>query len=126
MNHRAMKPTIRVVVFFSAVLFVAGAPDSKNELIAFCHAQDFVPKTVVEVDDVNSVVGLVACGLGVSILPHTGTLQAADAVTRPIAASSEWTFAIAAYWRAGGHVPLVTRMLDAARDSARGADSLSL
>lgn len=96
--------------------------ESYDELIAFCHAQDFVPKTVVEVDDVNSVVGLVACGLGVSILPHTGTLQAADAVTRPIAASSQWTFAIAAYWRAGAQVPLVTRMLESARASARGGD----
>ena len=66
--------------------------ESYDELIAFCHAQDFVPKTVIEVDDVNSVAGLVACGLGVSILPHTGTLQASDAVMRPIAASSEWTF----------------------------------
>ena len=101
-------------------------PMSDDELIAFCHAQGFVPKNVIEVDDVNSVVGLVACGLGVSILPHTGTLQAADAVTRPIAASREWTFSIAAYWRAGAHVPLVARMLDAARESARGTDSLSL
>jgi DNA-binding transcriptional LysR family regulator len=100
--------------------------ESYDELIAFCHAQGFVPKNVIEVDDVNSVVGLVACGLGVSILPQTGTLQVADAVTRPIAASSEWTFSIAAYWRAEGHVPLVTRMLDAARESARAPDSLGL
>ncbi len=96
--------------------------ESYDEMIAFCHAQGFVPKSVIEVDDVNSVVGLVACGLGVSILPHTGTLQATGAVMRPIAASSEWTFGIAAYWRAGAQVPLVTRMLE----SARATDSLRL
>jgi hypothetical protein len=31
-----MKLTTRVVAFFSAVLFVTGAPDSKTEMIAYC------------------------------------------------------------------------------------------
>ena len=89
--------------------------DSYDQMIAFCHAQGFRPKSVEEVTDAASVVALVACGLGVSILPHTGALDVADVVTRPIAASSEWRFPIAAYWRTDGHSPLVDALLDMAR-----------
>ncbi len=89
--------------------------ESYDQMIAFCHAQGFRPKTVEEVTDSASVVALVACGLGVSILPHTGALDVADVVSRPIASSSDWRFPIAAYWRTDGHSPLVDALLDVAR-----------
>lgn len=89
--------------------------ESYDQMIAFCHAQGFRPKTIEEVTSAASVVGLVACGLGVSILPFTGALEAGAVVTRPIAASREWRFPIAAYWRIDGHSPLVEALLDVAR-----------
>jgi DNA-binding transcriptional LysR family regulator len=89
--------------------------ESYDQLIAFCHAQGFRPKSVEEVRDSTSVVALVACGLGVSILPFTRAFDVADVVTRPIAASSGWKFPIAAYWRSDGHYPLVEALLDVAR-----------
>jgi DNA-binding transcriptional LysR family regulator len=90
--------------------------ESYDQMIAFCHAQGFRPKAVEEVTNAASVVGLVACGLGVSILPFTGALEGADIVTRPIAASREWRFPIAAYWRIDGHSPLVEALLDVVRN----------
>ena len=57
------------------------------------------------------MLGLVTCGLGVLIGPSQGSLDAADVVTRPIAASSEWRFPIAAYWRTDGHSPLMETLL---------------
>lgn len=89
--------------------------ESYDQMIAFCHAQGFRPKAIEEVTSAASVTGLVACGLGVSILPFTGTLDVADVVTRPIAASRAWRFPIAAYWRVDGHSPLVEALLDVAR-----------
>jgi DNA-binding transcriptional LysR family regulator len=89
--------------------------ESYDQMIAFCHAQGFRPKAVEEVTNAASVVGLVACGLGISILPFTGALDPADVVTRPIAGSREWRFPIAAYWRIDGHSPLVEALLDVAR-----------
>jgi DNA-binding transcriptional LysR family regulator len=85
--------------------------ESYDQLIAFCHDQGFRPKAVEEVRDAASVVALVACGLGVSILPFTGALDVADVVTRPIAASSDWKFPIAAYWRSDGHSPIVEALV---------------
>ena len=84
-------------------------------LIAFCHAHGFKPKAVEEVTDAASILGLVTCGLGVSIGPFTGGLDAADVVTRPIAASGDWRFPISAYWRTDGHSPLLETLLDVAR-----------
>jgi DNA-binding transcriptional LysR family regulator len=89
--------------------------ESYDQLLAFCHAHGFKPKAVEEVNDAASMLGLVTCGLGVSIGAFTGSLDAADVVTRPIAASKEWRFPIAAYWRTDAHSPLMETLLDAAR-----------
>ena len=89
--------------------------ESYDQLIAFCHAHGFKPKAVEEVTDAASILGLVTCGLGVSIGPFTGGLDAADVVTRPIAASGDWRFPISAYWRTDGHSPLLETLLDMAR-----------
>jgi DNA-binding transcriptional LysR family regulator len=90
--------------------------ESYDQMIAFCHGQGFRPKAVEEVTSAASVVGLVACGLGISILPFTGGLDVAGVVTRPIASSREWRFPIAAYWRSDGHSPVVEALLDVARE----------
>ena len=93
--------------------------ESYDQLISFCNTHGFIPKTVEEVSGENSVGGLVACGLGVSILPFTGAAQNADTVSKPIAGSNDWTFSIAAYWRADGTSPLIAAMLDVARHAER-------
>lgn len=93
--------------------------ESYDQLISFCHTHGFIPKTVEEVSGENSVGGLVACGLGVSILPYTGPPQNADTVSKPIAGSNDWSFSIAAYWRADATSPLVAAMLGVARDVKR-------
>jgi len=101
--------------------------DSYDQLLAFCHAHGFKPKAVEEVNDAASMLGLVTCGLGVSIGAFTGSLDAADVVTRPIAASEEWRFPIAAYWRTDAHSPLMETLLNAARGfDAEQNDSLTL
>lgn len=89
--------------------------ESYDELIAFCRAQNFVPKAIEEVPSADTIVGLVACGLGVSILARSGASQRADTVTKPIAGSTGWKLSTAAYWRKGETSPLVRAFLDLAR-----------
>jgi DNA-binding transcriptional LysR family regulator len=91
--------------------------ESYDEFIAFCRAHGFTPKSVEEVAGVDAIVGLVAAGLGVAILPSDRMFGVPDTVSKPIAASGNWRFATAAYWRTDESSPLVRVFFETARAS---------
>jgi len=68
--------------------------------IALCSRLDFVPNAIEEVDDSDTIIALIACGLGVSILPRGMALNSALVVAKPIVGST-WEYQVAAMWRAG-------------------------
>jgi DNA-binding transcriptional LysR family regulator len=68
--------------------------------IAFCNRLNFVPSAIEEVEDTDSIIALVACGLGVSILPQGMGINSSRVVAKPIAGST-WKYEVAAFWRAG-------------------------
>jgi len=68
--------------------------------IAFCNRLNFVPSAIEEVEDTDTIIALVACGLGVSILPRGMGINSSRVVAKPIAGST-WKYEVAAFWRAG-------------------------
>jgi DNA-binding transcriptional LysR family regulator len=67
--------------------------------IAFCNRLNFVPSAIEEVEDTDTIIALVACGLGVSILPQGMAINSSRVVAKPIAGST-WKYEVAALWRA--------------------------
>jgi DNA-binding transcriptional LysR family regulator len=91
-----------------------GAGGAKGELLAFCHERGFTPGAiteVAEVADLETLIGLVACGLGVTILPAPFAKAAPPAVAfRPIAGPERGP-RISACWRRGEENALVRNFL---------------
>lgn len=94
-----------------------GAGGAKGELVAFCRERGFTPAAiteVAEVADLETLIGLVACGLGVTILPAPFAKSAPPAVAfRPIAGEARGP-RISACWRRGEESALVRNFLAAA------------
>lgn len=96
--------------------------ESYDELLQYCRAHGFVPRAVEEAAVLDSIVGLVACGLGVAILPSTRALKIANVAIRPMTAAKEWSYGICAYWRAHDRSALSRDFIDVAR-KLRPSDS---
>jgi DNA-binding transcriptional LysR family regulator len=90
----------------------AGGPNS--ELLAFCRERGFTPASVTEVAeiaDLETLIGLVACGLGVTVLPAPFAKTAPPAVVfRPIAGPERGP-RVSACWRRGEDNALVRNFL---------------
>ena len=87
-----------------------GGTGANSKVMALCREQGFTPKAIKEVPeiaDLETLIGLVACGLGVTILPSSyASIAPPTVVFKPIAATTIINH-IAAYWRAGTANPLV-------------------
>ncbi|WP_159807675.1 LysR family transcriptional regulator [Cellulomonas citrea] len=53
----------------AAETWIAGCPRCRGHLLASCEAQGFAPRIDYATDDYSTVLGLVAAGLGVALLP---------------------------------------------------------
>jgi DNA-binding transcriptional LysR family regulator len=67
--------------------------------IAFCNRLNFVPSAIEEVEDTDTIIAMVACGLGISILPQGLAINSSRVVAKPIAGSN-LKYQVAAFWRA--------------------------
>jgi DNA-binding transcriptional LysR family regulator len=90
-----------------------------SSVMALCHEQRFTPgsiREVSEVADLETLIGLVACGLGVTILPSPfeRLLASPLIVFRPVEGTQRST-PISACWRAGEPSTLVSNFVEAAR-----------
>jgi len=55
---------------FRDARWIGGCPRCRGHLLASCAASGFTPEIVLETDNAAAVVGLVAAGLGVALLPR--------------------------------------------------------
>jgi DNA-binding transcriptional LysR family regulator len=123
-NHhpRATDPEVRLRDLSGATLIIHPHRDGQSaggNVMALCRELRFTPGAIREVSDVadfETLVGLVACGLGISILPSPFEAYLASPliVFRKIAAAKRST-EISAWWRSGDHTPLVRKFVEAAK-----------
>lgn len=90
-------------------VLVGGGSGLRRVIEAACQQVGFMPRVAVEGDDLATVRGLVAAGLGVSLLPalalhEWGRLRPAIV---PLQAPPTWT--VEAVWNADRYLPVATR-----------------
>jgi DNA-binding transcriptional LysR family regulator len=99
----------------SFVLYTrAFGPSVQDAIIGHCMAAGFTPRIIQEAADVQTIVSLVAAGLGVSLLiaPTPPTAERA-VVYRPVSDDlPPWEMALA--WSAGNQTPVLSRFLHTA------------
>ena len=81
-----------------------GGEGANSEVMALCREQGFTPKAIKEVPeiaDLETLIGLVACGLGVTILPSSFETIAPPSVVFKAIAASDASSHVSAWWRAG-------------------------
>ena len=101
------------------VLFTQGGPASRALLRAFL-AAGYEPRVALESDDLLAVQGLVAAGVGATLVPGMAlpTLRA-DLAVRPLTPALP-TRSVFALWPGSGLSPAAEAMLGALRDKAAG------
>ncbi|WIE62938.1 LysR family transcriptional regulator [Curtobacterium sp. MCLR17_032] len=100
--------------------WIGGCPRCRGHLLASCASAGFTPDIVLETDNAAAVVGLVAAGLGVALLPRLALATtvipagvAIDPVDDDLARRVEVVVA-----RGADRVPSVRAALDAVRSAA--------
>ena len=100
--------------------WIGGCPRCRGHLLASCASAGFTPDIVLETDNAAAVVGLVAAGLGVALLPRLALATtvipagvAIDPVDDDLARRVEVVVA-----RGADRVPSVLAALDAVRSAA--------
>jgi DNA-binding transcriptional LysR family regulator len=106
----------------STETWIAGCPQCRGHLLALAGAEGFEPRVDYATDDYVAVLGLVAAGLGVALIPGL-VLQTAhhhDVVTRPLTpASRREVFAVTTPDLL--RVPAVAATISALRHAARSS-----
>ena len=96
----------------------AAAPAFHDQVVALCAAAGFTPRVVQESIEWQTVVGLVATGLGVSVVPDgVRALRAYGVAYRPLPRAAPRTTVYLA-WRAGDPSPTVAGLVALARGRA--------
>jgi DNA-binding transcriptional LysR family regulator len=94
-----------------------GGAGANSQVMALCREQGFVPKEIKEVPevaDLEMLIGLVACGLGITILPSAFEKVAPPSVVFKPIAGTHFGHEISACWRRGEANPLVREFVDVA------------
>ncbi|HEX5830259.1 MAG TPA: LysR family substrate-binding domain-containing protein, partial [Gemmatimonadaceae bacterium] len=89
---------------FVLVPRAAGA-EFYDQIVALCHAAGFAPRIAQEAIEWQTVIGLVAAGLGVSVVPDgVRAIRAAGVTYRPLSRAMPGTTVVLG-WRAGDESP---------------------
>ena len=87
-------------------------------ITSYCRDHGFSPRIVAEGADIETQLGLVAAGLGVSLQPsYYANLRPPGVVFRPLAGEVP-TVALQVAWRRADRSPAVAHFVDAARECA--------
>jgi len=105
---------------FREARWIGGCPRCRGHLLASCAASGFTPDIVLETDNAAAVVGLVAAGLGVALLPRLAlTTTVVPPGVSVTAASGELARRVeVVVARGADRVPSVRAALDAVRGAA--------
>lgn len=103
--------------------WIAGCPRCRGHLLALADLAGFVPDVSYETEDYVAVLGLVAAGLGVALVPRLilSTVSHPDVVTRPVTPASHRTVQVVTTADLR-RVPAVGATVDALIDSARALE----
>lgn len=86
---------------------VARGAGLTEETLRLCHAAGFDPRIAQDANEIGTICGMVAAGLGVAVVPESASAIALDGVTyRPLAGASAVLERWAA-WRADSALPAV-------------------
>jgi DNA-binding transcriptional LysR family regulator len=98
----------------------ASSPCARH-VVRSCHAAGFEPIVSFESDDYQTVLGLVAAGVGVALIPQLALSAAReDVIIRELHPSSPVRKVTAATSRGAAALPAATAMIEILRDVARG------
>ncbi len=94
----------------------SGAPSVYDEIVAACRRAGFSPRVVLEPSLLATVMTVVECGLGISIVPRCARdLAHSTAVFRPIA-DRYHPLDLCAAWPKGAESPTLAAFLDVLKD----------
>ena len=87
-------------------------PGLRKQIDVWCEASNFQPNVIQVADDIQTVLALVAAGVGVSIVPHQATRLVGDLVTLiPLNDKhGEWEVGVA--WRSKADNPSISPFLN--------------
>jgi len=96
------------------------APEVHDRMTGLCREAGYVPRVVQEAESKQSLVGLVAAGIGVAMLPASvGRLKRPGLIYKEIA-QPEARVGTALAWRPSHETPALRRFLEVAREASRG------
>jgi DNA-binding transcriptional LysR family regulator len=102
----------------------SSASPCARHVVRSCHAAGFEPSVSFESDDYLTVMGLVAAGVGVALIPQLALAGARDDVTvRALHPQSPVRTIIAATGTGAAETPATTAMRDVLVDVAGGYES---
>jgi DNA-binding transcriptional LysR family regulator len=85
---------------------------------AFCHRSGFEPRVVQEANEIQTVVGLVSAGMGISLVPtSTQRVQMPNVAYRPVALPPVAETLLA--WRKGQYSPIIEAFTATAKKALR-------
>jgi DNA-binding transcriptional LysR family regulator len=98
----------------------AASPCARH-VVRSCHTAGFEPNVSFESDDYQTVMGLVAAGVGVALIPQLALTNVRDDIrVRALHPSGPTRTVVAATPRGAGVLPAAERMLDVLGEVARG------
>jgi DNA-binding transcriptional LysR family regulator len=87
-----------------------------DRIISLCARAGFSPRVVQEALQVHAIIGLVATGLGVALVPWSMcTLRRSDVVYKRLEPPVTATVETGVVWRTGDESPVITRFLNVVR-----------
>ncbi len=103
------------------ILYGRDAGDIYDVVVKLCRERDFTPAHIEEINRVETILGLVAAGEGISIVPQVyATLGYRGVAYRSLMPAPE-PFALVVAGAANAHSPLGAAFMDAAERAARAA-----
>lgn len=93
-------------------------PGFFDHMIALCQREGFSPNIVLEASQFHTVIGLVAAGIGIAVVPASMKRSRMEGVVfKPISGGAETVLEMA--WPAGNTSSVLRNFLDAAREVSR-------
>jgi len=101
----------RLVIYPRAVI-----GDAFDQVLALCRKHRFFPESIKEATGIESLMGLIACGGGIGILPASWEAIRFAAVTaKPIDGAEDQSYESGAFWHEEQNSPLVESFVETAR-----------
>jgi DNA-binding transcriptional LysR family regulator len=124
-THRLAGAKVADLADLADETWIAGCPRCRGHLLSLCHRAGFVPDVAYETEDYVAVLGLVAEGLGVALIPDLILRSAGhpDVVTLPTRPASRRSVHVVTTEDLQ-RVPAVRATLDALCESARAAGAV--